>query len=112
SRSRQCPPRRRGRSPGMRRLSSCVLAALLAVAASATRAEEPAPPAPGTPQEVVPSDPAENALGEPDASVSLADRAFGAYQRGYYLTAFELAISAAEQGSAASQTLLGQLYEK
>ena len=39
------------------------------------------------------------------------DLAYGAYQRGYYLTAFELALPRAEAGDAAAQTLIAELYE-
>ncbi len=40
------------------------------------------------------------------------DLAFGAYQRGYYLTALELALPRAETGDPAAQTLIGELYWK
>lgn len=40
------------------------------------------------------------------------DRAYGAYQRGYYLTARNLALPLAEQGNAAAQTLLGEIYSR
>jgi len=39
------------------------------------------------------------------------DRAFGAYQRGLYLTAFQLALPRAEAGDAAAQTLIAELYD-
>jgi TPR repeat protein len=39
------------------------------------------------------------------------DFAFGAYQRGMYLTAFELALPRAEAGDAAAQTLIAELYD-
>lgn len=38
------------------------------------------------------------------------DVAYGAYQRGYYLTALELALPRAEQGDRAAQTLIGEIY--
>src|SRR5690606_25162573 len=38
------------------------------------------------------------------------DVAFGAFQRGEFLTAFSLALPRAEAGDAAAQTLLGMLY--
>ena len=41
-----------------------------------------------------------------------ADLAFGAFQRGLYLTAFELALPRAKKGDAAAQTLIAELYEK
>ena len=39
------------------------------------------------------------------------DPAYGAYQRGMYLTAFELALPRAEAGDAAAQTLIAELYD-
>lgn len=41
-----------------------------------------------------------------------ADEAFGAYQRGLYLTAFNLAKPQAEKGDAASQTLIAEIYAR
>ncbi len=40
------------------------------------------------------------------------DYAFGAYQRGYFLTALELALPRAEKGDAAAQTLIAELYAR
>ncbi|MBN9045685.1 MAG: sel1 repeat family protein [Rhizobiales bacterium] len=40
------------------------------------------------------------------------DLAFGAYQRGLYLTAFNLAMPQAEAGDAASQTLVAEIYAR
>jgi len=48
---------------------------------------------------------------QPKPLVSAMDRAFGAYQRGMYLTAFELALPEAQNGNAAAQTLIAELYE-
>ena len=42
----------------------------------------------------------------------LPDLAFGAFQRGYYLTALELARPRAEQGDAAAQTLMAEIYAR
>ena len=39
------------------------------------------------------------------------DLAYGAFQRGFYLSAFSLAIPRAEKGDVAAQTLLGLIYE-
>lgn len=39
-----------------------------------------------------------------------ADLAYGAFQRGFYLTAFELALPRAESGDPAAQTLIAELY--
>lgn len=41
-----------------------------------------------------------------------ADLAYGAYQRGQYLTAFELALPRAQLGDPAAQTLIAELYDK
>lgn len=56
---------------------------------------------------------AEGSTGEENLSpeVSATDRAFGAFQRGMYLTAFELALPEAQRGDAAAQTLIAELYE-
>ncbi|MEO0327413.1 MAG: tetratricopeptide repeat protein [Pseudomonadota bacterium] len=40
------------------------------------------------------------------------DMAYGAYQRGWYLTAFQLALPRAQNGDAAAQTLIAELYDK
>lgn len=40
------------------------------------------------------------------------DEAFGAYQRGYYLTALKLARPRAEAGDAAAQTLVAEIYAR
>ncbi|WP_224703496.1 tetratricopeptide repeat protein [Devosia aquimaris] len=40
------------------------------------------------------------------------DDAFGAFQRGYFLTALELALPRAEKGEASAQTLIAELYAK
>ena len=42
---------------------------------------------------------------------SSADLAYGAFQRGLYLTAFDIALPRAEAGDAPPQTLLGVIYE-
>ena len=40
------------------------------------------------------------------------DEAYGAFQRGYYLTALSLALPRAEHGDAAAQTLIAEIYAK
>ncbi len=40
------------------------------------------------------------------------DLAFGAFQRGYYLTAFELALPRAQLGDPKAQTLIAEMYDK
>ena len=44
------------------------------------------------------------------ATVDATARAYGAYQRGYYLTAMELALSRAQLGDPAAQTLVAELF--
>ncbi|MGI9351265.1 MAG: tetratricopeptide repeat protein [Rhizobiaceae bacterium] len=44
--------------------------------------------------------------------ISRVDQAFSAYQRGMYLTAFDLALPVATEGNAAAQTLIAELYER
>ncbi|MEO1142279.1 MAG: tetratricopeptide repeat protein [Pseudomonadota bacterium] len=44
--------------------------------------------------------------------ISGRDKAYGAYQRGMYLTAFNLALPRAQEGDAAAQTLIAELYEQ
>jgi TPR repeat protein len=71
------------------------------------------------PEEILPSAtgpgqaPAVTATEPSVASLSdgSADLAYGAFQRGFYLTAFSLAIQRAEQGDTAAKTLLGLIYE-
>jgi TPR repeat protein len=40
------------------------------------------------------------------------DLAYGAFQRGFYLTAFKYALPRAQLGDPAAQTLIGELYDK
>jgi TPR repeat protein len=48
----------------------------------------------------------------PPAAVPKQDLAYGAYQRGYYLTAFELALPRARLGDPKAQTLIAELYDR
>ncbi len=54
----------------------------------------------------------ESEVSEPRPVVSNVDRAFGAFQRGMYLTAFQLALPEAQDGNAAAQTLIAEIYER
>lgn len=87
----------------------------LAVCASATSAQTtklyknpitaPEFPFPfSEPDDDAPADDAAAGDGRP------ADLAYGAYQRGFYLTALELALPRAESGDPAAQTLIAELY--
>lgn len=40
------------------------------------------------------------------------DEAYGAYQRGYFLTALDLALPRAEKGDASAQTLIAEIFSK
>ena len=84
----------------MRRL---LLAALLALAPLGVMAQE-AQEAPANPADAISDE-----IFGPRVPV---DDAYGAFQRGYYLTALELALPRAEQGDAAAQTLIAELYAK
>jgi TPR repeat protein len=82
----------------MRRL---LFAGLVALAPLGAVAQEEEP--------VNPADAISNQIFGPRAPV---DEAFGAFQRGYFLTALERALPRAEQGDAAAQTLIAELYAK
>ena len=47
---------------------------------------------------------------DPSRFVGVPDEAFGAYQRGAYLTALKLALPRAESGDPAAQTLVAEIY--
>ncbi|WEX09986.1 tetratricopeptide repeat protein [Chelativorans sp. AA-79] len=58
-----------------------------------------------------PARPAPRAL-DPARFGKVLDEAFGAYQRGHYLTAVKLALPRAEAGDAAAQTLVAEIYAR
>ncbi|MCP4317103.1 MAG: sel1 repeat family protein [Hyphomicrobiales bacterium] len=60
-------------------------------------------PQPG--EEAVPND-------EPVVVEDEGDAAYGAFQRGHYLTAFQLALPRAKLGDPAAQTLLAEIYSR
>jgi len=89
----------------------------ISVAAPRRHRDAPVPPAPGTPPARAPMKPAALALAGVlaasaafDAGAAEPDLAYGAYQRGYFLTAFALATHGAEQDDPKAMTLLGELY--
>jgi uncharacterized protein len=47
-----------------------------------------------------------------DESIDATKRAYSAYQRGFYLTAMDLALSRAQLGDAAAQTLVAELFSE
>lgn len=108
---------------------------LTGLMASASTAQEVPPPPPAQPpaeQAPAPAEPIENAPApaeddpnpvpetEPAEAISSeifgprvpADLAFGAFQRGYFLTALEFALPRAEKGDVAAQTLIAEIYAK
>jgi uncharacterized protein len=73
-----------------------------------TRGETPMLPSAAAEPE---SDAKLNEIAPPPPSADGPDLAYGAFQRGFYLTAFDLAIQRAEAGDVAAQTLIGLIYE-
>lgn len=69
--------------------------------------ENPFEPAPEGVEVPDGKDPAPSRFGEKSA-----DEAYGAFQRGYYITARNLALPRAEKGDAAAQTLLAEIYSR
>ncbi len=49
---------------------------------------------------------------DPSRFGTLPDAAYGAFQRGYYITAHNLALPRAENGDAAAQTLIAEIYAR
>jgi uncharacterized protein len=98
-------PAARERGNGKRIFSAFAIALLIALAAPALA--QPKPPAKtGAPIQFVP----ETELPPPAANGAQLDLAYGAYQRGYFLTALQYATDDALKGNPQSMTLLGELY--
>ncbi len=76
----------------------------------------PAPATPASPAEIIipPAPAAAPTIGiDPSRfGEKPADPAFGAYQRGLYLTAYNLALPRAEAGDPAAQTLFAEIYAR
>ncbi|SHE92377.1 tetratricopeptide repeat protein [Devosia limi] len=83
-----------------RLLTALAVSLLLATSAMAQDGQDAANPAEAISNEI---------FGGPRVA---ADAAFGAFQRGYFLTALELALPRAEKGDAAAQTLIAEIYAK
>lgn len=92
-------------------LATCLALSLFAAAGSATAAPptSPTPPAPAA--KAPPSAPRKTA---PEPADPRLDLAYGAYQRGFYVTAFQEATRQIERDrtDAAAMTLLGELYNQ
>src|SRR5690606_23928996 len=91
----------RGWPPGRKLMRRLLFAGLVALA-----------PLGAVAQEEVPVNPAEAISYQIFGPRAPVDEAFGAFQRGYFLTALEMALPRAEQGDAAAQTLIAELYAK
>lgn len=107
----------RVRLPGLGLLPVVVMCTGLALVAGPAGAQD-ADPAPEVKTDVAApdtaADPAQPAGSEAaDVKADAVDamaKAFGAFQRGYYLTAMELALPRAQLGDPAAQTLLAELF--
>ena len=62
-------------------------------------------------EEVISDTALQQRIGSANVPGSLIDPAFGAYQRGLYLSAFKLALPRAQSGDPAAQTLIAEIYE-
>jgi len=91
-----------------------ILAALaLALAALPAIAAETATPTTVDGGRVVPPEPSPpEPEVDPNRFANPPDDAFGAYQRGLYITALNLALPRAEGGDAAAQTLVAEIYSR
>mgnify|MGYP001275686083 FL=1 len=102
---------------------AAAVAVMLGLSAGAARAQSPQDAQDGAPSTFVdreageqaaqpaltaPTDPA--AAPVANEAVDATARAYGAYQRGYYLTAMDLALSRAQLGDPAAQTLVAELF--
>ena len=83
-----------------------------AEAAAPTEAEAAAPAENALPDISAPIDPDPDAVKRSRFADRPSDAAYGAFQRGYYLTALNLATPLALEGDAASQTLIGEIYSR
>lgn len=81
------------------------------ISPEATTAPEATTP-PTLPDISAPIDPDPDTVKRSRFSDRPSDAAYGAYQRGYYLTALKLATPLALEGDAASQTLIGEIYSR
>src|SRR5690606_38215473 len=100
-----------------KRLAHVALAfafALCAIPVAGLAAEEPSPTANG--KEARPGTDAVNAPSVEEINPSrfgkVPDAAYGAFQRGYYITALNLAKPRAEKGDGAAQTLIAEIYAR
>ena len=73
-------------------------------------AKKPPAPSPAPNPEPPPAPPAATVIPAPAPDNPNADLVYGAYQRGLYKTAFDLAMPRAQAGDTKAMTMLGELY--
>lgn len=92
----------------------CLAAVVAGAPARAAEHEKGPRPAAGN-GEAAPAGPENSSGGEVDPErfgISPADAAYGAFQRGLYITALNLALPRAEQGDAAAATLVAEIHSR
>ena len=98
----------------MRSLPALILFLMACAPAFAQQQEEgeagDAPAQEAATETVAPPDP--DAVRRSRFSERPSDAAYGAFQRGYYITALNLATPLALEGDAAAQTLIGEIYSR
>src|SRR5690606_37113597 len=104
---------RGGRMSRLPRLAPLAAALVLAAWPLAAMTAETATPTTVDGGRVVPPEPsAPEPEVDPQRFASPPDDAFGAYQRGLYITALNLALPRADGGDAAAQTLVAEIYSR
>ena len=96
----------------MQRFLPALLAAALTAAPAATQETDGAVRVDGVPVTSAPVAAGQPQPVDPRRFGKREDAAFGAFQRGLYITAFNLARPRAEEGDAAAQTLLAEIYAR
>lgn len=91
-------------------MRAALVLSLLLTAALPALAQQPEPEADATTAETAAPDP--DAIRRSRFSERPSDTAYGAFQRGYYITALNLATPLAIGGDAAAQTLIGEIYSR
>lgn len=91
-------------------MRAVLVLSLLLAAASPAVAQQPQPEADATTAQTAAPDP--DAIRRSRFSERPSDTAYGAFQRGYYITALNLATPLAIAGDAAAQTLIGEIYSR
>jgi TPR repeat protein len=93
-------------------LRAASLFALLLLAASPALAQPAEGADDAAPAAAAPAVPDADAVRRSRFAARPSDAAYGAFQRGYYITALNLATPLALDGDAAAQTLIGEIYSR